>query len=149
MSLAAYLFAAVVLCIAIVPLAGMWRRDKENLSQLRRQAHEQFLSVVVKVADSRYSFNGSTAVVVSESETMNCAEGVVYNYTMTRFAYNEDGEYFMFMSNPQAPYVKHIEHKVAQLVLKNAYIAPARMTSNLSIKRAVAGKPAPTDHVER
>jgi len=52
-------------------------------------------------------------------------ENRVNNYSLTIFARNVCGEYFMFVSNHNSkPYFKHLSHASAKVVLENDYIAP-------------------------
>jgi hypothetical protein len=103
---------------------GLTKRQNAHAELLRASALRQFRSVVVEAEDATMQFYGETAVIVREEE-IGGARGLLSKeaqYTLTLYAVNKHGEYFMFKSSPNAPYVKHVSRRMAQHVLKNLSI---------------------------
>jgi hypothetical protein len=115
--------------IVIVGFGGLlvWRtnrRDRAYLASLHDAAYAQFKSVAIHSENPRYAFSGATAQVISEYETVSRSDGAVTFYSCTRHARNQFGEYFLFKSGEPAPYVKHMSHEMARVVLKTKYLQP-------------------------
>lgn len=85
-------------------------------------AEKQFLDVSINSSNPRYSFEGRTATVVRKVKDQSNGEDT--SYALTIYALNERGEYFVFRSDGKSPSVKHIEHRLAKIVLKNEYLFP-------------------------
>ncbi len=122
--------AAIVVTIGAVPLVRSARkRDALEVAKHREIATAQFTAYCVKSDDEKFQFDGQSAVVVSESESIQRDDaGIVASYSLTRFARNSAGEYFMFISNPVAkPFFKHVEHRIARVVLKDRYVPPPQV----------------------
>jgi hypothetical protein len=95
-----------------------------ELARLRSAANAQFLAHMVESGDPKFRFDGKSATVISETESVQSDDDGIA-FAMTRFATNSAGEYFMFISNPGAkPYFKHVEHRMARVTLKHLYVPP-------------------------
>ena len=46
------------------------------------------------------------------------------NFSLTLYAKNDAGEYFMFKFNMASQIIKHVPANIAKAVLKHRYIAP-------------------------
>lgn len=114
--------------IAILPFY-LRANPGKNLSQYRAEAREQFLAYKTTSGDVRFIFNGADAEIVKEDEDIGRSDGVgvgvVVSYSLTRFARNAAGEYFMFVSNQDSPpFFKHVAHSNAKIALGEAYVSP-------------------------
>ena len=102
-------------------------REETGLTQFRVDADEQFRALRVTSNVSSLAFDGSEAEIVSQEEHIECAPrgGPIIGYSITRYAINRAGEYFMFKSNIGArPFIKHLPQDRASIVLKDKYRAP-------------------------
>ena len=78
----------------------------------------------VEWPDPRYAFNGRTATIVDEIESSGGRRSVD-QFSVTIYATNEAGEYFMFIADGiNKPFFKHVEPRMARLVLKDKYREP-------------------------
>ena len=103
---------------------GATKRQKAHAALLRERALQQFRSVVVEAEDAAMQFYGETASIVKEEE-IGGPRGLLSkeaSYTLTLYAVNEHGEYFIFKSSPTEPYVKHVSRRMARHVLKHLSI---------------------------
>jgi hypothetical protein len=117
------LYAAIVCGPALIIWDGV--RKTRKLEAARNEAHQAFATAVIASNDHRLSFNGSTAKVVKVEEPANPYREPTSWFTLTIFARNEFGEYFMFKSTRPKPLIKHISHPMALKLLKDAYVPPA------------------------
>ena len=120
------LLAALLLVLLGALLLVARQTALDPIAEFRARAHAEFASQAVTSRDPRFSFYGKNAVVVQDREEVGRAdEGQVISHTLTRYARNPAGEYFLFICmNGTDPYVKHVSQSIAKLVLKQAYIAP-------------------------
>lgn len=120
--------------MAVAILAGwvgvlLWREQErleaERLMRFRQAADEQFRHLVVPSADPRLHFNGMQVTEVMDEETLRYMNNRVVGIELTRYSRNAAGEYFMFVHNPEGkPFFKHVEHRIAKVVLKERYVPP-------------------------
>ena len=100
---------------------------KRQAGPLKAQAKEQFLQTESNVSESRYCFQGATAKIIREEE-FGPLRGILStktNYTLTIYATNEAGEFFVFRSSPVGKgRLKHMPPKIARAVLKDQYVPP-------------------------
>ena len=122
------------LTLAVATLAGwvgvlLWREQErleaERLMRFRQAADEQFRHLVVPSADPRLHFNGMQVTEVMDEETLQYMNKNLVGIELTRYSRNAAGEYFMFVHNPEGkPFFKHVEHRIAKVVLKERYEPP-------------------------
>ncbi len=120
--------------LAVATLAGwvgvlLWREQErveaERLMRFRQAADEQFRHLVVPSADPRLHFNGMQVTEVMDEETLQYMNKNLVGIELTRYSRNAAGEYFMFVHNPEGkPFFKHVEHRIAKVVLKERYVPP-------------------------
>jgi hypothetical protein len=112
----------------VVFLFLRWQQgsNERHVSSLRAKVEATYKSTVLNASDPRFAFAGSTASVIEDVESFHERDGVAMGYTLTRFARNPAGEYFMFMhgTERERPYVKHVSHEVARVKLKSKYVPP-------------------------
>lgn len=85
-------------------------------------AEQQFLGIVVHCDDARYGLVAAEAEIMMENETFgNRRSNRPAHYTLKRFVRNAHGEYFMTICGEAKPYVKHVEHRLAKIELKDKY----------------------------
>lgn len=95
-----------------------------TLEKMRLEAIEAFRHVHIRSNDPKFSFAGSDAIIIKIEEPANPQREPASWFILTIFARNEFGEYFMFKSTKPTPFVKHVPHNVARLVLKDLYKWP-------------------------
>ncbi len=106
---------------------------------LRSEAEQQFLHYSVKSSDPKLRFEGTSANVVRDEESIQSDDDGI-TYSLTRFATNSSGEYFMFISSQVSkPFFKHIEHRIASIKLKELYVPPPETTANPSFNEPPNG----------
>ena len=94
------------------------------LERRRANAREQVHDYRVESPDPRYAFDGRTANIVDEIESSGGRRSVD-QFSVTIYATNEAGEYFMFIADGiNKPFFKHVEPRMARLVLKDKYREP-------------------------
>ena len=123
----ALLCLGVLLGLLIPRRAKREEQESTGLTQFRVDADEQFRGLRVSSNVASLAFDGSEAEIVSQEEHMECAPsgGPIIGYSITRYAINRAGEYFMFKSNIGArPFIKHLPQNRASIVLKDKYRAP-------------------------
>lgn len=111
------------------PVLIVWDgiRKTRKLEAARGEARKVFASTLIESNDPRFSFNGNTAKIVKIEEPANSYREPTAWFTLTIFACNEFGEYFMFKSTRPKPIVKHVSHSIAMQVLKDDYVPPAEV----------------------
>ena len=109
-----------------VPCLIVWRGvvHARKLERARREALSSFHNLRVISIDPKLGFSGSTATIVKLEEPSNAHREPASWFTLTIFARNEYGEYFMFKSTKPEPFLKHVTHAIAKQVLKNEYKTP-------------------------
>ena len=117
----------LLLCIAAISLYS-FRSQKKSLAEAQRNAKQQFQQLHVSAIDLRFALVGSSARIVKIEETggINGLFDRSPNYVLAIYAQNESGEYFMFRSSGDKPYIKHLSHEVARQVLGTRYQTPAK-----------------------
>lgn len=94
------------------------------LERRRASARDQVRDYRVVSPDSRYAFDGQTATIVHQEES-SAGRRAPEQFSVTIYATNEAGEYFMFISDGvNKPFFKHVEPRMARLVLKDKYREP-------------------------
>ena len=97
--------------------------NPEKLESLRELAMQQYQQAACTSTDERYCFNASTASIIKVEEGGGAQQD---SFTLTIFARNPFGEYFMFTTT--SPFedrlLKYVAHRVARVVLEDAYVEP-------------------------
>jgi hypothetical protein len=107
--------------------AAARRQEQARIDGWRSAAEAQFTGLVVDSPDPAFAFRGDAADVVEQTESIDRFDGgAPIGYTLKRFARNEAGEYFMFLSNSDGKpfFFKHVPQANARIALKKKYIAP-------------------------
>lgn len=115
--------------------------ESTGLTQFRIDADEQFRNLHVSSNMASLVFDGAEAEVVSQEEHIEAAPsgGPIIGYSITRYAMNKAGEYFMFRSNIGArPFIKHLAHDRAKVVLKDKYREPHHGSDSVTTEPANA-----------
>ena len=119
------------LIIFLLFIAAIVHRIQAHQSALpieahREKAHKQFRSHKTSSTEPRFVFDGEEAEIIQSDETVSHDDGIITSYTLTCYARNPAGEYFMFVSNDeQRPFFKHISHTNAKIILEKKYRPPA------------------------
>jgi hypothetical protein len=104
---------------------GTQKSERQWIARLRTRAHAQFKNSKVDCADARYAFSGQTVRIVMDLERRQTREGYTSDVVLERYCMNASGEYFHFISNSEGrPYIRHVPHRMAKLVLKQHYVPP-------------------------
>jgi hypothetical protein len=91
----------------------------------RKQARKQFTDFRTHSSTPEFIFIGEEAEIIKSDESIINNKGVIESYSLTCYARNSHGEYFMFVSNHEArPYFKHISHANAKIILGKDYREP-------------------------
>lgn len=97
----------------------------EEQAGLKRDAILQFTQWQGSAAAAQLQLGAGQCEVVQESETVGRHRGgQIYSYTLMRFLRNSAGDYFLFMSMPDKPYIKPITPAAAKVVLKKRFVEP-------------------------
>lgn len=102
-------------------------KNKRAAESLRAEALAQFRRSSLDGNDKRYCFDGSKADIIRQDEfgPTQCILSKKPEYKLTIYATNEVGEYFVFRSSDHGlGSVKHLDRKMAGVVLKELYVAP-------------------------
>lgn len=95
------------------------------LKTYRAQALKQFMEYRTQSTTPKFVFIGAEAEIVKSNEEIVRNEGLIDAYSLTCYARNVHGEYFMFVSNYEdKPFCKHLSHVNAKLVLEDKYREP-------------------------
>jgi len=114
--------ASAVFVLSLLGIAAYLLYSKIRGSASRLDvAMQQFLESTVRSSDSKFAFEGRSAVVVRKDEDRSNGESTTY--ALVVYAINQHGEYFVFKSDGKTPSVSHLEHRLAQVILKHEYIA--------------------------
>lgn len=91
----------------------------------RKQAKKQFTDYRTQSSTPQFIFIGEEAEIIKSDESIMNNKGVIESYSLTCYARNSHGEYFMFVSNHGArPFFKHISHANAKIILGKDYREP-------------------------
>lgn len=88
---------------------------------------EEFRTLVVSSEIPHLRFDGRTADIVEEHREYytDRATGASTLFRVQRFARNEYGEYFFFISEADTrPFLKHVSHSNARIALGKKYVEP-------------------------
>ncbi len=100
-------------------------RTLDNPGDLRKQLESDFRNVLVNSPDPRFAFDGRTAVVVKDDESLKTSNYAVIGMEVTRLARNNAGEYFLFLwDDSRKPFFKHVDQSNAKLLLGSKYVSP-------------------------
>lgn len=100
-------------------------KARDNPADLRKQLEFDFWDVRVSSPDPRFSFDGRTAVVVNDEESLKTSNFAVIGMRVTRLARNDAGEYFLFVwDESRKPLFKHVSQSNAKLLLGAKYVPP-------------------------
>lgn len=103
--------------------------DDERIDAWRREAEWQFDGIVVESDHPAAAFRGESADVVDQVEEIERigSAGRPIGYKLRRYARNEAGEYFMFVTTCRGrPTFKHLPQEIARLALRDKYVAPRK-----------------------
>jgi len=114
--------------VALVVFRRWNRRLAASMDEPRRKVNELFRNTVIPAEEPRFAFDGGTATIVHDQETAGTSADWL-QYTLTRYARNPDGEYFMFMfevvqGTPRLVFSKIVQQHIARYVLGDKYVAP-------------------------
>ncbi len=100
-------------------------------AEMRHKMAVFFATITIESSDDeRYAFDGRTATIMQDEESLNAGDQYEVLYQVKRFARNPSGEYFWLILEipesgvPYLRFVKHVAHDVARLALKEKYIPP-------------------------
>lgn len=119
--------AGLALIVLFAWLFNPTEANEKRLDAWRSEAERAFTALEVPSTDPAFAFRGDMADVVEQTEAISRDDsGRMYGYTLKRFARNEAGEYFMFVSNSDGkpPFFKHVPQANARIALKAKYVAP-------------------------
>lgn len=112
---------SLLLMVGALMAAVMYGKLSRRKSRFD-MAQMQFSEMTLHSENSMFSFNPKTATIVRRD--IDQTNGESTTYAITIYARNESGEYFVYRSDGVAPSIKHLEHSIAKIVLKNEYISP-------------------------
>ena len=96
---------------------------QEELDVCRAKAKAQFFTLRMDSADPRFAITSESVEIVREEEDIDLDSiGSVRSYTLRRFLRNATGDYFLFMSGPNRPYIKHVAPSIAKAALGEKYV---------------------------
>lgn len=78
--------------------------------------------------------------VMLESENMGSDEGAALWYYLTQIVRNPSGEYFLLKTTDQAPFIRHLPHNRAKLLLKENYKPPPHNVENSDASQETPSK---------
>jgi len=114
--------ASAVFVLSLLGIAAYLLYSKNRGSTSRVDvAMQQFLESTVRSSNPRFAFEGRSAVVVRKDEDRSNGESTTY--ALIVYATNRHGEYFVFKSDGKTPSVSHLEHRLAQVIMKHEYVA--------------------------
>lgn len=91
----------------------------------RSQAKKQFMELQVRSHTPQLAFSGAQAEIIKSDESLIKEGEFIESYSLTCYARNDHGEYFMFVSNYGAsPFFKHISHTNAKILFGDDYREP-------------------------
>ena len=101
-------------------------RNRTQLRAWRAEEERDLAELSIKVGDVRYCVDGVSAPTVHRTEEVRSMDsGHVVTFLATRYLRNPAGEYFVWMwRSYDKPYVKHMPHENARIVLKRKYVPP-------------------------
>jgi len=102
------------------------RAQRRRYGGLTARAEQEFRALRLEASDPTLCFHGATATVVREQrEFLDKSMRIVVR--IQRYACNEHGEYFFFISEGTGkPFFKHVGQAAAKAALGSKYVAPQR-----------------------
>lgn len=132
-----------VLAVFFVHILGFWFSEKfdPDYRKQRLAALKEFHNFKTSSANTSLVFDGAKANIIheksdssSDMQTMTLSNYRKSIYIFTFYVQNEEGEYFMYVSNHNAaPYFKHISQSNAKIVLGKKYLAPSNEKTNTAL----------------
>ncbi len=125
----AVLMITFAFVLVVLVVYRRWnQRLLASMDEPRRTVNELFRKTVLPAEEPRFAFDGSTATIVHDEETPGTSAGWL-QYTLTRYARNPEGEYFMFMfevvqGTPRLVFSKIMQQHIARYMLGEKYVAP-------------------------
>ncbi len=120
-----YTAIVIVLCVWAISISLNRIADSISLDTYRAQALKQFMEYRTHSSTLEFILIGSEAEIIKSSEDIVNNKGWIMSYSLTCYARNAHGEYFMFVSNYEdKPFCKHISHANAKLILEHKYREP-------------------------
>jgi hypothetical protein len=115
-------FVYILLCLLICGRVA-WKvlSEQKELAAMRENAIKSYQTCCIDSADTKFRFSAQSAKVICSQESFNPRRHPAM-FSMTIFARNEAGEYFLFISSVDKPFVKHLTHERAKLVLGSEYV---------------------------
>ena len=116
-------FEMTVALGAILVVSQIWSikktaRNRQICRELRDAAMNDFRKSRLNAQRPEYCFDGESAQIMLINETGIDAD----SFSLTIYSRNEAGEYFMFKATKDKPWMRHVAHNKARLVLKCKYI---------------------------
>jgi hypothetical protein len=119
------IFVVLVGVAAALLLRYVSRRERDALHEWRDGEMKALRTISVISGDARHSLLGQEVKTMNRIEERRSPDGVLSGLTVTRILRNNAGEYFYWLwRSDESPFVKHIPHANAKLLLKKKYIAP-------------------------
>jgi hypothetical protein len=109
-----------LLAVVMFFVFGFVSRNKRTVTDLRIEAFKKYHAAIVSATDPQYAFNPSSAKIVKQDINSDNREDTTY--LLSIYARNDHGEYFSFKSDGKSSSIRHMEHKIAKLVLNEQYI---------------------------
>ena len=114
--------ASAVFTLSLLGIAAYLLYSKScGIGSRDEVAMQQFLESTIRSSNSKFSFEGRNASVVRKDEDRTNGESTTY--ALIVYATNQHGEYFVFKSDGKTFSVRHLEHRLAQVILKHEYIS--------------------------
>ena len=113
-------YTGFVISAAVIGLILLWQARQKNrfIKSNRDTANKFFSDLRITSNEPSFTFEGATADIVSEEETVDQSGGALLAYQLKRIARNSAGEYFYFSYRSDSkPYVKHLAHGTANALL--------------------------------
>ncbi len=116
------LIALIIFILWIIVATLTQIRDSIPIETYRAQAKKQFLEYRTHSTISSLIFIGAESELLKSTEDIVNSQGFIESYSLTCYARNTHGEYFMFVSSYDGqPFCKHISHTNARIILGDQY----------------------------
>ncbi len=108
--------------VILIMLFASTRVKGPAVLKLKERAEQQFQSVEIHSEEACYCLVAREAEIVMEDEIFkNPRSNSPAEYILKRFLRNAHGEYFLFIGGEAAPYIKHVEKRLAKIELGKRY----------------------------
>ncbi|SHG65800.1 hypothetical protein SAMN05428948_1483 [Massilia sp. CF038] len=116
-------FCLIFIFALIAILVDRFYVRAKSARAFRARFDRQFLEAKLELSDPLYQFDGASATVIATVEEMGKRGNAGFLLSIERYARNQHGEYFLVRSDePGAPFVKHVSHRIAKVILAEKYI---------------------------